>query len=86
MTSRPYVLAVARRTVTSLETDRNPRMETDLTRSEVPGFVHHHPFGMTGVGLAGHLLLEGRRRKARWGVVSMCVAGGMGAAGLFEIY
>ncbi len=45
-----------------------------------------HPFGMTGARLAGHILLEGRRRKARYGVVTMCIAGGMGAAGLFEIY
>ncbi|MDB5896266.1 MAG: acetyl-CoA acetyltransferase [Rhodoferax sp.] len=45
-----------------------------------------HPFGMTGARLVGHLLLEGRRRKAKYGVVSMCIAGGMGAAGLFEIY
>jgi acetyl-CoA acetyltransferase family protein len=45
-----------------------------------------HPYGMTGARLAGHILLEGRRRKARWGVVTMCVAGGMGVAGLFEIY
>ena len=45
-----------------------------------------HPFGMTGARLVGHLLLEGRRRKAKWGVVTMCIAGGMGAAGLFEIY
>ncbi|MFN6993741.1 MAG: acetyl-CoA C-acyltransferase [Aquincola tertiaricarbonis] len=45
-----------------------------------------HPFGMTGARLAGHILLEGRRRKAKYAVVSMCIAGGMGAAGLFEIY
>lgn len=44
-----------------------------------------HPFGMTGARLVGHLLLEGRRRKAKYGVVTMCIAGGMGAAGLFEI-
>lgn len=45
-----------------------------------------HPFGMTGARLVGHVLLEGRRRKSKWAVVTMCIAGGMGAAGLFEIY
>jgi acetyl-CoA C-acetyltransferase len=45
-----------------------------------------HPFGMTGARCVGHILLEGRRRKAKWGVVTMCIGGGQGAAGLFEIY
>jgi acetyl-CoA C-acetyltransferase len=45
-----------------------------------------HPYGMTGARCVGHLMHEGRRRKAKYGVVTMCVGGGMGAAGLFEIY
>ena len=45
-----------------------------------------HPFGMTGARLTGHILQEGKRRKAKWGVITMCIGGGMGGAGLVEIY
>jgi acetyl-CoA acetyltransferase family protein len=61
-------------------------IDPDLYNVDGGGISIGHPYGMTGARLVGHALLEGRRRKAKYAVVTMCIGGGMGAAALFEVF
>lgn len=60
-------------------------IDPEIFNVEDGGISIGHPYGMSGARPVGHALLEGRRRRVKYAVVSMCVGGGMGAAGLFEI-